>query len=103
MRATISWWDLTGSHQSIDTLRATLRDEDVQEWARVPGLRLKFWISDPEANRWGAVMLWDDMADPSAPLPANRASELIGCPPTLRLMTDVEALVEGLPMDGATR
>lgn len=96
MRATIAWWDLDRSGQTIDSLRAQLRADGVAPWERVRGLRSKFWISDRRTNRWGAVMLWDAGADPSAPLPPNRAAELIGYPPTLRMATDVEAIVSGL-------
>jgi hypothetical protein len=96
MRATISWWDLSGSDQTIDSLRVYLRDEGVEPWTQVYGMRLKFWVSDRQTNRWGAVMLWDDLADLTAPMPPNRATELIGYPPTLRMATDVEAIVEGV-------
>lgn len=96
MKATVAWWDLSGSDQTIDSLRAHLRDEGVEPWARVHGLRLKFWISARETNRWGAVMLWESTVDPTAPLPPNRATELIGYPPTDRMATDVEAIVEGV-------
>lgn len=96
MKATISWWDLTGSGQTIDSLRVYLRDEGVDPWTEIHGLRLKFWISDRETNRWGAVMLWDSDADLTAPMPPNRATELIGYPPTVRMMSDVEAIVEGV-------
>lgn len=95
MKATISWWDLSGSHQTIDSLRDYLRDEGVEPWTEVNGMRLKFWISDRETNRWGAVMLWDTGADLTAPMPPNRATELIGYPPTVRMVSDVEAIVEG--------
>lgn len=65
-------------------------------WAAVPGLRLKFWISDPVGNRWGAVMVWapGHPAD-GQPLPPNRAADLIGYPATERVRFDVEATVEG--------
>ena len=96
MKATISWWDLSASDQTIDSLRVYLRDEGVAPWTEVHGMRLKLWISDREANRWGAVMVWDSTADLTAPMPPNRATELIGYPPTLRMSTDVEAVVEGL-------
>jgi hypothetical protein len=96
MKATISWWDLSGSDQTIDSLGVYLREEGVAPWAQVHGLRLKFWISDRQTNRWGAVMLWEPTADPTAPMPPNRATELIGYPPTHRMMTDVEAIVEGV-------
>ncbi|MFJ8186989.1 hypothetical protein [Streptomyces sp. NPDC096105] len=100
MKATISWWDLTGSGQTIDSLREYLRDEGVEPWTEVHGMRLKFWISDRETNRWGAVMLWDSEADLKAPMPPNRATELIGYPPAVRMLSDVEALVEGIHSGG---
>ncbi|MFE6103945.1 hypothetical protein ACFVQ4_28820 [Streptomyces laurentii] len=96
MKATIAWWDLSGSGQTIDSLRVYLRDEGVDPWTEVRGMRLKFWISDRETNRWGAVMLWDTGADLTAPLPPNRATELIGYPPSVRMVSEVEALVEGV-------
>jgi trans-2,3-dihydro-3-hydroxyanthranilate isomerase len=96
MKATIAWWDLSGSDQTIDSLRAHLREEGVEPWAQVHGMRLKFWISDRQTNRWGAVMLWESTADLTAPMPPNRATALIGYPPTHRMMTDIEAIVEGV-------
>lgn len=96
MRVVIAWWDLTGSDQTIESLREYLRDEGVEPWRSVRGMRLKLWVSDPATNRWGAVMFMDDTADPSAPMPPNRAADLIGFPPTLRMTTDVEAVVEGV-------
>ncbi|MGW6569655.1 hypothetical protein [Streptomyces sp. NPDC054975] len=96
MKATFSWWDLSGSDQTIDSLRDYLREEGVDPWTEIHGLRLKFWISDRGTNRWGAVMLWDSAADLTAPMPPNRATELIGYPPTERMSTDIEAIVEGL-------
>jgi trans-2,3-dihydro-3-hydroxyanthranilate isomerase len=41
-------------------------------------------------------MLWESTADVTAPMPPNRATELIGYPPNHRMMTDVEAIVEGV-------
>ena len=96
MKATIAWWDLDRSDQTIDSLRVYLREEGVRPWAGIHGLRLKFWISDRQTNRWGAVMLWESTADLTAPMPPNRAAELIGYPPTHRMMVDVEAAVEGV-------
>jgi hypothetical protein len=96
MKATIAWWDLTHSEQTIDSLRTYLRDEAVRPWASVKGLRLKFWIADRAGNRWGAVMLWESAAPGDQPLPPHRAAELIGYPPTERVRFDVEATVEGL-------
>lgn len=99
MRATIAWWDLSGSDQTIDSLQHSLCREEVDEWAEVPGLRLKFWFSDRNTNRWGAVMLWDSTADPEVAMPPNRAADLIGSPATLRMATEVEAIVEGASVD----
>lgn len=96
MRATIAWWDLTDSEQTIDTLRAYLRDGGVEPWEAVRGLRLKFWISDRASNRWGAVMLWETADTGDQPLPRHRAMELIGYPPTERMSLEVEATVEGI-------
>ncbi|GAA2777070.1 hypothetical protein [Saccharopolyspora taberi] len=95
MKATVAHWDLSRSHQTIDTLRELLREEVVAEWAGVHGLRLKFWFADRERNLWGAVMLWESDADTTQPLPPNRAAELIGYPPTHRMEVEIEAAVEG--------
>ncbi|MGH3897644.1 MAG: hypothetical protein ACRDTA_05200 [Pseudonocardiaceae bacterium] len=96
MKATIAWWDLDRSDQTIDSLRVYLQEEGVHPWVGLHGLRLKFWISDRSTNRWGAVMLWESTADLEAPMPPNRATELIGYPPTYRMLADVEAVVEGM-------
>lgn len=94
MHAVIVWWDLTESRQSISSLRGFLRDEAVERFSKVAGLRLKVWVSDPATNRWGAVLLWESAEAAAAPIPA-RAAELIGYPPTERYAFDVEATVEG--------
>ncbi len=94
MRAVVVWWDLSRSGQTVASLRDFLRDEAVDRFARVPGLRLKVWISDERTNRWGAVLLWESARAAAAPLPA-RAAELIGYPPTHRYVFDVEATTEG--------
>ncbi|WP_049572072.1 hypothetical protein [Streptomyces sp. SBT349] len=96
MKATIAWWDLTESEQTIESLREYLRDEGVTPWASVHGLRLKFWVSDPVGNRWGAVMLWEADGPGDQPLPPHKAVDLIGYPPTERVRFDVEATIEGL-------
>lgn len=93
MRVDIAWWDLDRSAATIDSLREHLRDGTADQWAEVPGLRLKFWMADRERNRWGAVMLWE--GDRPGVLPPNRAAELIGGPPDHRLTFDIEAMVEG--------
>jgi trans-2,3-dihydro-3-hydroxyanthranilate isomerase len=92
VRVDIAWWELDGTRQTIESLRAHLRD-DAPPWADVPGLRLKFWVADEEHNRWGAVMVWESA--PPATLPPNRAAELIGRRPDHRLRFDVEAVIEG--------
>lgn len=99
MKVAIAWWDLTGSTQTIDSLREYLRDEGVKPWASVPGLRVKLWISDRAGNRWGAVTVWEQPPAAGQPLPPHRALELIGYPPTEQVSFDVEATVEGVFTD----
>jgi hypothetical protein len=94
MRTVIVWWDLSGSAQTIESLRTYLVDESVAAFAEVPGLRLKTWIADPETNRWGAILLWESAEAAAQPLP-SRAAELIGYPPAQSHAFDVEATVEG--------
>jgi hypothetical protein len=109
VKAVIAWWDLRGTGQTVSSLRESLRREGTDAWAWVEGLLLKFWISDPDGERWGAVMVWNSaQAAESAVrrgLPPNRAAELIGRPPTLRLVLDVEAAVTGLatPVTGTRK
>ncbi|MFC5722870.1 hypothetical protein ACFP1Z_22140 [Streptomyces gamaensis] len=96
MKAELAWWDLEGSGQTIDSLNAHLRDGATRPWVEVPGLVLKLWIADREHNAWGALMVWEHDRPADRPLPANRAAELIGCPPTHRMGFEVAAGVEGL-------
>ncbi|MEU7580049.1 hypothetical protein AB0B50_20900 [Streptomyces sp. NPDC041068] len=97
MRAMIAWWDLTESAHDAGSLRGFLREEAEQNWSKVPGLLLKFWISDPETNRWGAVLLWEseEAALAARPHLPRSAGELIGLPLEFRKWFDVEATVEG--------
>lgn len=95
MKATIAWWDLSKSTQTITTLRNHLNDNGVEPWNEIKGIRSKFWISDAANRLWGAVMLWESEEYMEQPLPPNIATELIGYPPTMRLVFEVEALVEG--------
>jgi hypothetical protein len=94
MRTVIVWWDLSASGQTIEAMRKYLREESVSAFSDVPGLRFKMWISDPEANRWGAVLLWESEEASRQPLP-SRALELIGYPPAVAYPFDVEATAEG--------
>jgi dihydrophenazinedicarboxylate synthase len=96
MRVMITWWDLAGSRQTIDSLREYLRDEGVHPWSRMRGLRLKCWIADRDSNRWGAVTLWESADAIDQELPPHRALELIGLSPSVRQSFDVEATVEGV-------
>lgn len=95
MRVDIAWWELEESAQTIDSLRADLRDGAIDEWADVPGLRMKLWMSDRLGNRWGAIMVWDSDRPANGRLPGNRAAELIGRPSDERARFEVEVEVEG--------
>ncbi|MEY9989536.1 hypothetical protein ABIE67_001568 [Streptomyces sp. V4I8] len=94
MRADIVWWDLSASGQTIESMREYLREESVAAFSEVPGLRFKMWLSDPDTNRWGAVLLWESEEASQQALP-SRALELIGCPPQVAHGFDVEATTEG--------
>lgn len=94
MHAVIVWWDLSASGQTIESLRTYLREESVSAFSEVPGLRFKMWLSDADANRWGAVLLWESEEAAQQPLP-SRALELIGYPAAVAHSFDVEATTEG--------
>ena len=87
-------WNLADSKTTIEELRRYLRDEWVDAFEDVPGLRFKAWISDEVSERWGAVYLWESREDAEQKLP-SRASELIGKEPDIGEEFDVEATIEG--------
>src|SRR5881409_1093081 len=87
-------WSLADAKTTIGELRRYLRDESVDEFARVPGLRFKAWISDESTERWGAVYLFESAEAARQPLP-SRARELIGKEPDLVEEFDLEASIEG--------
>ncbi len=87
-------WNLADSKTTIEELRRYLRDESVDAFEEVPGLRFKAWISDEVSERWGAVYLWESREDAEQELP-SRARELIGKEPDIGEEFDVEATIEG--------
>jgi hypothetical protein len=87
-------WNLADSKTTIEELRRYLRDESVDAFEDVPGLRFKAWISDAASERWGAVYLWESREDADQELP-SRARELIGKEPDIGEEFDVEATIEG--------
>ena len=87
-------WNLADSKSTIEELRRYLRDESVDAFAEVRGLRFKAWISDDAGERWGAVYLWETVEDSQQELP-SRARELIGKDPEVWEEFDVEATIEG--------
>lgn len=87
-------WSLADSRTTIGELRRYLRDESVDAFAQVPGLRFKAWISDEVTERWGAVYLWETREASAQEVP-GRARELIGKDPDIFEEFDVEATVEG--------
>jgi hypothetical protein len=87
-------WNLADSKTTIAELRRYVRDESVDAFADVPGLRLKAWISDEATERWGAVHLWESAEAAEQELP-SRARELIGQDADIAETFDVEATVEG--------
>ena len=87
-------WNLADSKTTIEELRRFLRDESVDQFEEVPGLRFKAWISDEVTERWGAVYLWESAEAARQELP-SRARELIGKEPDVGEEFDVEATIEG--------
>jgi hypothetical protein len=87
-------WNLADSKTTIGELRRYLRDESVEAFEDVPGLRFKAWISDEVTERWGAVYLWESREAAGQEVP-SRARELIGKDPDIGEEFDVEATIEG--------
>ena len=87
-------WNLADSKTTIGELRRYLRDESVDAFEEVRGLRFKAWISDEATERWGAFYLWESREALDQELP-SRARELIGKDPDLVDEFDLEASVEG--------
>ena len=87
-------WNLADSKTTIGELRRYLREESVDQFADVPGLRFKAWISDEATERWGAVYLWESEEAARQVVP-SRARELIGKDPDIGEDFDVEATIEG--------
>ena len=87
-------WSLADSKTTIEELRRYLRDESVDAFEEVEGLRFKAWISDEATERWGAVYVWESEEAARQELP-GRARELIGKDPDIGEDFDVEATIEG--------
>jgi hypothetical protein len=87
-------WNLADSKTTIEELRRYLRDESVDRFEEVEGLRFKAWISDEATDRWGAIYLWESEAAATQVVP-SRARELIGKDPDIGEEFDVEATIEG--------
>ena len=91
-------WNLADSMTTIEELRLYVRDESVDEFEEVEGLRFKAWISDALGERWGAFYLFESREAADQELP-GRARELIGKQPDLVDEFDLEATVEGRYVD----
>jgi hypothetical protein len=87
-------WNLADSKTTIGELRRYLRDESVEAFEDIPGLRFKAWVSDEVTERWGAVYLWESREAAAQEVP-SRARELIGKDPDIGEEFDVEATIEG--------
>ena len=94
MLVRIVLWNLADSKTTLEELRRCLREESVEQFAEVPGLRFKAWISDEATERWGAVYVWESAEAAQQELP-SRPRELIGKEPDVGEEFDVEATIEG--------
>lgn len=90
----LALWNLADSKTTIGELRRYLRDESVDAFDEVPGLRFKAWISDEATERWGAVYIWESREAADQKLP-SRARELIGKDLDFGEGFDIEATIEG--------
>ena len=87
-------WNVADSQTTIAELRRYLRDESVDAFEDVEGLRFKAWISDEVTERWGAFYVWESQEASRQVLP-SKARELIGKEPDIVEEFDVEATIEG--------
>jgi len=87
-------WNLADSKTTVAELRRYVRDESVDQFAEVDGLRFKAWISDEATERWGAIYLWESSEAAEQAVP-SRARELIGKDPDIGETFDLEATIEG--------
>lgn len=94
MLVRIELWNLGDSLTTIGELRRYLRDETVDEFAEVAGLRFQAWVSEEAGERWGTFSLWESREAADAELP-GRVQEVAGKPPDLVEEFDLEATVEG--------
>ena len=90
----LSLWNLADSGTTVEELRDYLRDESVDAFEQLEGLRFKVWVSDATTDRWGAVYVFESREAAEQPFP-SRARELIGKDPDLVEVFDVEATIEG--------
>jgi putative monooxygenase ydhR len=90
-------WNLADSQTNIEELRRYLCDESVEQFATVPGLLFKAWISDETTERWGAIYVWESREASEQPLP-SKARELIGKDPEIGEVFDLEATVSVAPV-----
>jgi hypothetical protein len=95
-------WNLADSKTTIEELRRYLRDESVDQFGAVPGLRFKAWISDETSERWGTIYLWESAEAAQQELP-GQARELIGKEPDVGEEFDVEATIEGRSRSRSSR
>jgi hypothetical protein len=87
-------WNLADSQTTIEELRRYLRDESVDAFEDIEGLRFKAWVSDQATERWGAFYVWESQEAARQELP-SKARELIGKDPDIVEEFDVEATIEG--------
>jgi hypothetical protein len=91
-------WSLADSKTTIEELRRDLRDESVDAFGEVDGLRFKAWVSDAAGERWGSFALYDSVEAAEQPLPGN-VRALIGKDPDVAEVFDLEATIEGRSAD----
>jgi hypothetical protein len=89
MRIELAWWDLDENDPDPQVLSASLTDQVLEEWARVPSLTTKLWLVSASPPRWGALMIWHADKPEVEKMPSNISAKVIGRPPDHRTAFDV--------------
>ncbi|WFE57279.1 hypothetical protein [Micromonospora sp. WMMD712] len=81
MYAVVVRWSLADSSQTVESLQRHLLGHEESGVDRPVDVIAMTWIDDPAEGWWGAVLLGRSMEVMGHPA-LQRASTLIGCPPT---------------------
>jgi hypothetical protein len=89
-------FELAATYGSLDALRTYIAQQSVPKHRQMEGLRLKVFLSNKDADVFGALYLWESESAMEAMLPQLGASvrNRWGIEPRVQCFS-VEAIVEG--------